>query len=104
MASQIFDNQIRDTQTYNSTDVSTPNETIVFQLVNTLDVSVDYTFEATYDGDSDWSDALTLETETASSGSVTREGISEPWDKVRATVTASSSPSNGKMTVYRHTP
>lgn len=103
MAKDVLDEQPRDTSTVTSGSIGIDGDAVrVFQIVNTLDVTFDYEFQATYKNDDSFANAVTLGGGTVNSGSVTSEGISEAWDDVRVTVTPQNSPTSGSVIVKKH--
>lgn len=102
MAKDLYNSQIRDTSTHTSGEIGADHVEGVFQLSNRHDQSIDYTFEGTYDGDSDFSDAVQLGSGTVSAGGTARERLTEPWDVVRLTATASTAPTSGELVVKYH--
>jgi len=103
MAKDLLSKSIRDTNTYTSEGLPINGDDAVLQIANNLDEDVDYTVEATYDTDSGWNDVIELGSGTVTSGSVVREGLSEPWDKIRISVTAQTTPTANEITVKAHT-
>jgi hypothetical protein len=75
------------------------------QFVNENGVTIDYTVEATYEGD-DFTHAHVVGSGSLNSGSQSTPttgvvSVSEPWDKVRVRVTPQTAPSSGPVLVAK---
>jgi hypothetical protein len=101
MARDIANTQIRDT-TEHTFPIRNEDEKNVYQYANNLDVEVDVVITATYAADDDFTDAYQIGSHTIPSGDVERGALSDPWDQVRITVQASTSPSSGTFIAKKH--
>jgi len=75
-------------------------ETII-QYVNGTDAEVTFAITGSRAGDADFSEGVELSSEAVAAGGSGYIAISEPWDKVELSVTASTSPTSGSVTAYR---
>jgi hypothetical protein len=101
MARHIANKQIRDTEQH-TFPIRNDGEKSLYQYANNLDVEVDVVIEATYAADNDFSDAYQVGSHTIASGDVDRGSLTEPWDQVRITVQATTSPSSGAFIAKKH--
>lgn len=101
MARDITNKEIRDTSQHKFS-ISNENGKSLYQYANNLDVEVDVVIEATYAADDDFSDAYQIGSHTIPSGGVERGSLTDPWDKVRIVVQASSTPSSGTFIGKKH--
>lgn len=102
MSKDVFAQEIRSTGDFPSDGVVARHDDGVFQFVNSLDQSADWSIEGTYEGDTNFSDAVQLNTGTASSGDTMKQALSEPWDKVRVVVTTTTAPTSGSFVAKYH--
>jgi hypothetical protein len=70
--------------------------------VNNLDEDVTISAEATYNADTDFSDAYELGSHTVPAGDIERASLSNSWDKIRIIVQAKTSPSSGVFIGKKH--
>jgi len=103
MADTILSADIRDTNT-ESTDDDFVNPAETYQYVNNLDVAVDITVLGSYTADSDFSDAVTLQSIIGlSANSSDYDNLTvDNWDAIRFEITPQSTPSSGTMKVLKH--
>lgn len=105
MADNIANEQIRDTNTYTyeTQFALSDRDKGVFQYVNNLDTEISVTVYGTHDEDTDFSEAVTLTSQfSIASASTDRDALTEPWDRVRFEVVASSTPTSGEIKIFRH--
>jgi len=103
MATDVTDDQIRDTNTHQYPMENHQKDTTVYQYANNLDAEVTVTVYGTYEGDADdFSDVVQLNQKTISGGSADRDALSDPWDYLLFEVTASSSPTSGSLVIKEH--
>jgi len=101
MAKDLAEEEIRDTNTHTYAITNRGDEKSVFQYANNLDAEVTVELYGTY-SDDDFSDELKLGSNTISKNTVESGSLSDPWDKVRIKVTASTTPSSGTFIAKKH--
>lgn len=109
MADQVFnkDNSNLDAAEETITENTATNivgESVLFHYFNGLDENVDVVVTASRASDDDFSEGVQLNSETVSSGG--NAGfyvVTDPWEQVEISLTPSSDPTSGSLTVYRMT-
>jgi hypothetical protein len=101
MAKDVLTYTPSDTSERVSSAVNNRTEPSVYQIGNGNTVSVNYVLEATYDTD-DFSYPVEIASGSLSADDATSVTVSDPWDKVRAKITPSSSPGDGEIVVKMH--
>lgn len=104
MAETVIEESIRDTNTYYSSTVEgDKNDKKSFQIVNGLDNSVTVTVEISNNADDGWSDAVEVVNTSVAASTNDTITVSKPWDKLRLTVSAGTSPTAGTFVGKLHT-
>jgi len=73
----------------------------LIRYVNNLDVGVSVTIDATHFGDHDFQETEQLGTNSVPSSDVASDYLTEPWERIRVTVTPDSNPSSGEFELRR---
>lgn len=104
MALDIADDDVRDTNTHTYGPFYGPGPyKQTYQYVNDLDAEVTITLYGTYDGDSEsFNDQKQLVQTTVAANTKDRDTLSEHWDVCQFEVTASSTPSSGRLKIKGH--
>jgi hypothetical protein len=101
MVQEIANTQIRDTEKH-MFPITNKNEKNIFQYANNLDVEVDVVVTGTYPADDGFTDGYEIGSHTISSGAVETGLLDEPWERIRVTVQASSTPTSGVFIAKKH--
>lgn len=101
MASELQSASPRDTNAVSSSETFGEGEE-VYQATNGLDVEATVDIEGTRAGDADFSEAATVGSVTLASGASDGIHVTAPYERIRSVVTASTTPSSGTVTVYKH--
>lgn len=98
MARDIYDLDIRDTNTYTKDIETTDDEPLTLLYSNTLDQSVTVNVYGTYASDDDFSDAVSIVSgKSVSSGGSSSDSVTTPYDQIRVEVSAGTAPTSGSF-------
>lgn len=101
MSRLVADDSIRDTNSHTYT-IKNGQSPITFQYVNGLNAEITIDVEATYGEDDDFSDSITLESgKTVAASTTDYDTAGYPWEQMRFTVTATTSPSSGTLHIRK---
>lgn len=104
MAEEIYSADVRDTAEDTTSIVTASSldsvETVI-HYVNGTDAEVTFAVNGSRAGDADFSEAVQLSSEAIAAGGSGYYTVSEPWDKVELSVTATTAPTTGSVTAYR---
>lgn len=100
MSATIYNDQIRDTDTYSET-VGLSQRDDLFQVVNDLDAEITVTFYGTRSEDADATDTTALGSVTVAAGETDFETLTDPWGRAHIEVVASTAPTSGDLAIYR---
>lgn len=101
MAKDVLDYQPTDTSTTDSAPIAGQTDNETFQIINRTSVAVDYEFEGTYDGDDDFSDAVSLGSGSVNASSNARSSVSDSWDQTRVRITPQTSPGGSSSVIVK---
>jgi len=104
MSQDIYDDDIRDTNTVTKTiDGTEGDEQIVLHYVNGLDADAQIDIAGTHETDGVLADTVGLGTTTvAADGGTDSHTLADPWDVVVVQVTAQSTPTSGSFVAKKH--
>jgi len=101
MAKTLYENNL--TADSDQSEGIDAKEDAVYQIVNGLDAEVTLAFEATHSEDKDaFKDGVSLGSMSIGAGNTERESLAEPWDVIRVSITTTTTPTTGTLTVYEH--